>query len=205
MSDTNQSKPSGDRAEQLARTSRWAAVVGAGGLIVFVLSLGFGSYYLSQIADEVERARDSVEVLQDTLDQLDAVIVSRRKRIDQLRREEDSLQARIGEMEGTPQATERRPTAWIQVGGKEQRIRAQKMGDVLAQERFGSFRVPGIETVESLPQNNQIRVFHPSDMERAKKVRDSLAEEGFVFNVRDLSGHYEADPGIFEFWFSASE
>lgn len=213
MPDANQSP---DRIEKLARRSWWAALVGAGGLLVFVFSLGFGGYYLDQFSGRIE-------VLRAEVDSLDAVIASKWERIDQLREQEDSLQALndsleagfeqlspgqvqqiIAAAEEATQSAERRPTAWIQVGNEEQRDAARRMGALLKQERFGKFRVPGIETVEHLPKNEQIRVFNSEDMELARAVRDSLAANGFVFTIRDLSARYDVKPGILEFWFSSS-
>lgn len=77
------------------------------------------------------------------------------------------------------------------------------MGNLLKQEGFGGFRVPGIETVERLPKNRQIRVFNAEDVGLAETVRDSLYTNGFEFTVQDLSDRYDVEPGILEFWFSS--
>jgi len=212
MPDTNRSP---DRIEKLARRSRWAALVGAGGLLVFVLSLGLGAYYLDHFSGRIA-------VLQDSIDSLDAVMETRFRQVNQLSERADSLRALnnslraafeklnpdqmqqiIAAAEEATQSAERRPTAWIQVGNEEQRDAARRMGALLKQERFGGFLVPGIETVERLPKDEQIRVFNAGDMALARTVRDSLAANGFTFTIQDLSARYDVKPGILEFWFAA--
>lgn len=188
--------PASDQIDQLVRSLKWSALVGAAGLLVFVLSLGFGAYYLNQLSDEIEARQESI-------DSLDTEIDSKWRRIDQLREKGDSLQKIIASRQEAAHTTEQRPTAWIQVATEEQREAARKMGALLKQEGFGKFRVPGIETVERLPNNKQIRVFNSADMDLARRVRNSLAEEGFVFKVRDLSSRYDVESGVLEFWFSS--
>lgn len=210
MPNTNESS---DRIEKLARRSWWAALVGAGGLLVFVLSLGFGSYYLNRLAEKVKTYQETADSLRETADSLDAVVTLRMGRIGELRGEEnslrreiDSLQALIAGVEETVQTTGQQPTAWIQVANEAQHEDARRMGGLLKQKQFGGFRVPGIETVERLPKNKQIRVFNAKDMELAKRVRDSLGANGFEgFIVKDLSDRYDMEPGILEFWFASPE
>jgi len=219
MPDANQSP---DRIEKLARRSRWAALVGAGGLLVFVLSLGFGTYHLDQISGRVEALRDSIssleaekEVKLAQVNQLRTREKNLSRRVDSLQALSDGLSAAFGDLspdqmqqivaaaEEATRSAERQPTAWIQVANEEQREDARRMGVLLKQEQFGGFRVPGIETVERLPENKQIRVFNPEDMAPARTAREALAAEGFVFAIRDLSARYDVEPGFLEFWFSA--
>ena len=219
MPDANQPP---DRIEKLARRSWWAALVGAGGLLVFVLSLGFGTYYLDQVSGRVEALRDSIssleaekEVKLAQVNQLRMREKNLSRRVDSLQALSDGLSAAFGDLspdqmqqivvaaEEATRSAERQPTAWIQVANEEQREDARRMGALLKQEQFGGFRVPGIETVERLPENKQIRVFNPEDMALARTAREALAAEGFVFTIRDLSTRYDVEPGFLEFWFSA--
>ena len=221
MPDASQSP---DRIEKLARRSWWAALVGAGGLLVFVLSLGFGTYYLDQVSDRVEVLHDSIasleaekEVKLAQVNQLRTREKNLSRRVDSLQALSDGLSAAFGDLspdqmqqvvaaaEEATRSAERQPTAWIQVANEAQREEARRMGALLRQEPFGGFRVPGIETVDRLPENKQIRVFNPEDMALARTVRDALAAEGFVFTIQDLSMRYDVEPGFLEFWFASPE
>lgn len=199
----------------LARRSRQAAILGAGSLLIFVLSLGYGTYQLRQYRHTADTLQDSVDVLQTKINSGIERLQSLRVKIDSLQVIKQNLVQGIRERNpalaekllkravDSAQAAGRRPTVWIQVGEPSQRKHAQKIADQLSEQ---GIKVPGTEMVGALPSTAQIRFFQDSSDSLATLIRKVLEQEGYDFRPRNLSDQYEGvGPNTIEIWFPSPD
>jgi DNA-binding transcriptional MerR regulator len=175
--------------EKLAKRSRWASIIG---LTLVVVALLVSTYLLYTQQQLLERKRAQIK-------DLNTVIERTQKQVSRYRL---AKQAASEAAAASPDTSLTSATVFIHIqDGKQQEI-AMAVG---ARLQAAGFSIPANPIlVKESTKSNQVRYFHPDDLNEAKKIVVLLDSMGLPAIMNDLTTEYDKSQMMaarhFELW-----
>ncbi len=198
--------------EKLAKRSRWASIIG---LTLVVVALLVSTYLLYTQQQLLERKRAQIKDLNTVIERTQKQVEQKRKdlaecviQLDDINKKLEASRYRLAKQAASeaaaasPDTSLTSATVFIHIqDGKQQEI-AMAVG---ARLQAAGFSIPANPIlVKESTKSNQVRYFHPDDLNEAKKIVVLLDSMGLPAIMNDLTTEYDKSQMMaarhFELW-----